>query len=295
VFYDNLTHTVINGTSTSEPFYWHINTYCNWGEPWYGGFRESMQEYRIQNQALFARNFVPHMLGWYKLTATTSLQEMEWMLARAAGYNAGFAMSTTLEELHRNPDTGTLLDAIREWEAARRGGAFTDAQRERLKDSAREFHLDPDGAGAWRLYPFHASPRFAAERAERQPGEPTATRWSLGNPDEEQPLQFRIQVTGAGGSLSRLAFEVDAAARVEFPVELQAGESLVGDGTATVRVYDAKGRQKSTITAQGAVPRLATGAHTIALDCRFSGDPAPRVEVTFKTRGAPERVSLGTR
>jgi len=283
---------VINGTSTSEPFYWHINTYCNWGEPWYGGFRESMQEYRIQNQALFARNFVPHMLGWYKLTATTSLPEMEWMLARAAGYNAGFAMSTTLPELQRNPDTGTLLDAIREWETARRGGAFTDAQRVRLKDGAREFHLEPQGSGAWLLYPFHASPRFVHERAERQPGEPTAARWPVTNPDEEQPLQFRVQVSGPGGSVSHLVFEVDAAAQAEFLIELQAGESLVGDGTATVRVYDAKGRQRGTVTAQGAVPRLSTGAHTIAFDCRFSGDPSPRVDVIFKTRGAPERISI---
>ena len=92
--------------------------------------------------------------------------------------------------------------------------------------------------------------------------------------------------------MSRLIFEVDASAQVEFPVELQAGESLVSDGTATARVYDAKGRQKGTITAQGTVPRLATGAHTIAFDCRFSGDPAPRVEVTFTTRGAPERVPI---
>ena len=120
-------------------------------------------------------------------------------------------------------------------------------------------------------------------------------RWSFSNPDEAQALQFRAQVTGAGGSVSRLVFEVDAAAQIEFQVELQAGESLVGDGTATARVYDAKGRQKGTITAQGTMPRLATGAHTIAFDCRFAGDPAPRVEVTFKTRGAAERVSLGTR
>jgi hypothetical protein len=84
---------------------------------------------------------------------------------------------------------------------------------------------------------------------------------------------------------------VDAAAQVEFAVELQAGESLVGDGTPTARVYDAKGRQKGVVTASGGVPRLAKGTHIVAFDCRFSGDPAPRVEVTFKTRGAPERIS----
>ena len=290
VFYDHLTAPVINGTSTSEPFYWHINTYCNWGEPWYGGFRESMQEYRIQNQALFARNFIPHMLGWYKLTATTSLAEMEWMLARAAGHNAGFAMSTTLPELRRNPDTGILLDSIREWETARRGGAFSAEQRERLKDSGLEFHLEPRGPGAWLLYPFHASPRLVHERAERQPGEPTAARWSLTNPDAEQPLQFRVQAVGAAGSVSRLALELDASAEVVFPVELQAGEALVVNGTQTARVYDAKGRQRGTVAAEGPIPALAPGAHSVTFDCAFTGDTPPRVEVTFSTRGTPEPV-----
>jgi hypothetical protein len=250
-----------------------------------------MQEYRIRNQALFARNFVPHMLGWYKLTATTSLAEMEWMLARAAGYSAGFAMSTTLPELRKNPDTGLLLDAIREWETARRSGAFTQSQRERMKDSALEFHLETRGPGAWLLYPFHASPRFVHERAERQPGEPTSARWALTNPDEAQPLQFRVQATGDSGSVSRPVFELDAAAQVTFPVELQAGEALVVDGTPTARVYDTKGRQRSTVTAEGTLPPLSPGAHTVTFDCAFSGDTPPRVEVTFKTKGAAETVA----
>ncbi len=67
-FYDHADHFVVNGTSNSKHFYWHMNTYCNWGEPWYGGFRESMQEYRIANQALFERNYMPNMMGWYLMT-----------------------------------------------------------------------------------------------------------------------------------------------------------------------------------------------------------------------------------
>jgi hypothetical protein len=293
VFYDALDHPVLNGTSNSEPFYWHINTYCNWGEPWYGGFRESMQEYRLQNQALFERNFVPHMLGWYRLTATTSLPEMEWMLARAAGHNAGFAMSTTLGELRRNPETDVLLDAIREWEAARRSGAFSPAQRERLKNPALEFHLETSSSGAWNLYPFHTTGPFRHERAARQPGEPTATAWTVTNPDEAQSLQFRVQVMGTAGAVSRLTLDLDGAAAFDLPVALKAGESLVCDGTTLVRVYDAKGRQTGTVTLKAAPPRLAPGQHTIAFDCAWAGDEAPRVEVTFKTRGVAERVTAG--
>jgi hypothetical protein len=90
--FEQVDHDLLIGTSISKTFYWHIGSYYNWGEPWYGGFKESMQQYRIDNQGLFDRNFMPHMLGWYLLTENTTLPEMEWMLARAAGYNAGFAM-----------------------------------------------------------------------------------------------------------------------------------------------------------------------------------------------------------
>ena len=290
VFFERLDHGVVNGTSTSSPYYWHINSYCNWGEPWYGGFRESMQEYRIQNQALFDRNYVPNMLGWYRLTATTSLAEMEWMLARAAGFGAGFAMSTTLEELRGNPDTGLLLDSIREWETARRGGAFSAAQRERLKDARLEFHLEPADAAAWRLYPHHDSGPFTHEPVVHQPGEPTGAEWRVENRDDSQLLRFRLQVPGDSGSVSRLRFEVDRKP-FEIAVEVKAGESLVFAGEGHARVYDAKGRQTRTAAIAQPAPVLPAGVSVVVFDCAFSGEP--RVVVTFQTRGEPE--PLGSR
>ena len=144
-------HDLINGTSISKTYYWHIGSYYNWGEPWVGGFRESMQQYRIDNQALFDRNFMPHMLGWYLLTDSTTMSEMEWMLARAAAYNAGFAMVARPGALRTNPRTPALLDAIREWETARTSGAFSAAQRARMKDTKSEFHLERAGVGVWTL------------------------------------------------------------------------------------------------------------------------------------------------
>ena len=154
-FYENLDHKVLNGTSMSKPFYWHINTYCNWGEPWNGGFTESMQQYRIDNQGLFTRNLMPHMLGWYLLTDSTTLAEMEWMLARAAGYNAGFGMATSLKALRNNPLTPELLDAIRDWEICRRDGAFPKEILNDLKDPSKEFHLKKISAVVWDLYPMY--------------------------------------------------------------------------------------------------------------------------------------------
>jgi len=150
-FYKTLDHEFVNGTSRSKPYYWYINTLCNWGEPWYGGFKESMQEYRISNQAMLERNYFPNMLGWYMLTKTTTMAEMEWMLARSAGWNAGFAMVTRLNAIRENVSGPALLDAIRIWEEARLTGVFTPEQKELLKDPKREFHLEKIGENEWKL------------------------------------------------------------------------------------------------------------------------------------------------
>jgi hypothetical protein len=155
-FYRTIGHEFVNGTSRSKPYYWYINTFCNWGEPWYGGFTESMQEYRISNQDFFTRNYLPNMMGWYMLTDTTTLREMEWMLARAAGYNAGFAMVARMKSVRNNPAGKELLDIIREWESARLQGAFTNEQRALLRDPSKEFHLEKAGEKQWYLYQLTA-------------------------------------------------------------------------------------------------------------------------------------------
>lgn len=290
VCYDNVDHFVVNGTSNSKPFYWHINTYCNWGEPWYGGFQQSQQEVRIQNQALFERNYMPNMLGWYLMTATTSLPEMEWMLARAAGYKAGFAMVLRMASARKNPLRDTLLAAIREWESARRASAFSPEQRQRLKDGANEFHLEKITNGEWRLYPFHKSAPFTHVKKDLQPGQPTSSVWTVGNTDADQPLQFMLEVQGDTGSISNPVLTLDGASELRLPVTLKAKERLVVDGTSLARVYDKDGRQRSTINLAN-VPLLRNGSHTITFNCASSAeDIAPTVAVQFKTKGTAEIV-----
>ena len=291
-FYDSLDHTVINGTSNSKHFYWHINSYCNWGEPWYEGFRESMQEYRIKNQALFERNFLPNMLGWYLLTETTSLSDIEWMLARAAGFNAGFALATSVDAVRKNAGIGSILDAVREWESARRNGAFSPAQRELFRNPKTEFHLEAAKEGQWSLFPYHESQGYRHERTIRQPGEPTSSRWEYRNPDQAQALQFKLRVVGERGSVANPRIDLDRYGTVTYPVELDAGQSLLCEGTATARVYDAKGRQIMTVEASGPIPVVHPGKHGIQFHCEFKGAVHPAVVVTIKTRGEAERIAV---
>jgi hypothetical protein len=99
--------------------------------------------------------------------------DAEWLLARAAGFDAGFALATSLastaqlaadpssaEALQKYGATPAILEAIRQWETARMAGAFPESAKADLRDNTKEFHLEPAGAGQWNLYPvLTAQPR----------------------------------------------------------------------------------------------------------------------------------------
>jgi hypothetical protein len=232
------------------------------------------------------------MLGWYLLAENTTLSEMEWMLSRAAGYNAGFAMVARPAALRKNSQTNQLLDAIREWELARNGNAFTKAQQEQLKNPKNEFHLEKRSEGKWTLHQYAMSPVFIREKFERQPGEPTHTNWDLQYQWKEQPLQFRMQITGEKGSVKNIKMQIDNYMELLFPVELAAGESLVSDGTETIRYYDKNGKPKGSFKLQNKLPTVSAGAHKILIDSDFSGEETPKIEVQFKGLSSSEDIQL---
>ncbi|WP_395093744.1 hypothetical protein [Armatimonas sp.] len=162
----------INDASNPGHFNWHVYTRMNWGEPWYAGFRESQTLYRFKNQLHYSRNLMPRMLGWFALRPETTLEDAEWLLARAAGFDAGFALATSLAstaQLSADPlSTETakrfgaipaILEAIHQWETARQTGAFAEKLKAELRDNTREFHLEPAGANQWNLYPVSAGRR----------------------------------------------------------------------------------------------------------------------------------------
>jgi hypothetical protein len=191
---------VINDASNPGHFNWHLNTRMNWGEPWYAGFRESQTLYRFKNQVLFERNFMPHMLGWFALRPDTGIEDAEWLLARAAGFEAGFALATSLAstaQLAADPAsadtarqfgaTTAILEHIAQWETARLAGAFPPEVRARLRDNQREFHLRSAGADGWDLQEV-----FVA-RLVYPGGQTGLTTFEYQNPTQAQPLHWIVR------------------------------------------------------------------------------------------------------
>lgn len=281
---------VINDASNPGHFNWHINTRMNWGEPWYAGFRESQTLYRFKNQVYFERNFIPHMLGWFALRPDTSIEDAEWLLARAAGFDAGFTIATSLAstaQLEADPTsaetskrfgaTTAILEAIRQWETARMSGAFPSPVKAKLRDNALEFHLQPTGKNRWNLFEAHAV-RFTCGAAAS-----SANKWDFHTSDAEQPLQWTVHST-AKEPLTGITLELDGVPVVTLQdVAIPAEGSLKYTGGAQAVIYDPAWKELSRVPVDA--KRLHVGAGDHHLHVSWNSPIESSLKIEMRTFG----------
>ncbi len=288
-FLSQVDHLVVNGSSNIGHFYWHMNSYINWGEPWYASFRESQSEQRFKHQPFLERNYLPNMLGWFLMTPDTRLEDIEWMLARAAGYRAGYAFVADPEAFGKNPDTDVIIASIRTWEEAKELGVFSDEQRTRLKDPEKDFHLERQEKNRWALRNYEKF-RFEHTRKVLQPGQPTQSEWPFENAAEPQPLHLHLLLTGGADAQAQgIEVEVDRFFKISVPATLNKGQSLVWDGSDRMIIYDEKGRKIGAVEVGKSLPLLQKGKHTIAVEAKLAGD-GPVIRGTVKLMGAVEAI-----
>jgi hypothetical protein len=289
---------VINDASNPCHFNWHIYTRMNWGEPWYAGFRESQTLYRFKNQLYFERNLMPRMLGWFALRPETSLEDAEWLLARAAGYNAGFALASSLAstaQLDADPksadaarDVGALpalLEAVRHWETARLARAFPDNLRTALRDNTREFHLEPTGPGSWTLHEFHLQ-RFALDCTGASP-----VTNSLHNPYPPRALRWLIRNSGKQ-NLPGLTLHLDGIAALSSgEVAVPPGGFLRYSGGATAVLYTPAWKELARIPVESATTFIGPGDHDLRIACAARTETKLTFEFSILAQATPVRTT----
>jgi hypothetical protein len=287
-WYDNLSgniqqHLIVDASRTTH-FFWHIYTRMNWGEPWYAGFRESQTEYRMKNQPYFRRNLMPAMLGWFRMTSETTIEDVEWMLARSGAFDAGYAFVTSYEALEKNGFTDRILDAIGLWESARMANVFSTDQKQRMEAVDAEFHLSAS-AGGFELTQVY--PQIVRhERGIRQPGEPTATSFSFENQGAEQILHWII--SAEDGVASQLELSIDNGARLALPVKLEEGWSLRYEGGSTAVLLNTEHQQVGTVPVIESAFRIAPGQHTAVLNADLAPANEAKARLELRPRGDTE-------
>jgi hypothetical protein len=278
---------VINDASNPGHFNWHIYTRMNWGEPWYAGFRESQTQYRLKNQNYYYRNLMPRMLGWFQMSAETTLEDAEWLLARAAGFDAGFCLVTSPQAVRRNAAGAAILKAIRHWEQARLRGVFPEELKPALRDIQQEFQLVHLANDSWELTPVH-SVKGTYQRRE-QPGMITSQEFAVANPHGVQPLQFILQCTGQVG-ISDLLLEINGREVFSSPEGLSPGQWLRYEGGDAVVRCDAQGHTMDRVPVQPSRFQIPSGPQQIRVGGRFASGDNPTVKCEFRTVGEPRRL-----
>jgi hypothetical protein len=137
-WYKNLDHYVLTCGAGTFHYYWHIYAFMNWGEPWYNDLRHSQINYRLENQRYFSRNLMPHMLGWFVAGADYRPEDIEWIQARSAGFDAGYLLRIG-DDIDKNGFKDQLFSLIRQWQKARNENAFTSAQKKSYKTLKMNF------------------------------------------------------------------------------------------------------------------------------------------------------------
>jgi len=283
---------VITDASNPGHFFWHMFTRMNWGEPWYAGFRESQTQLRLLNQDFFYRNLMPAMLGWFRMSPETSMEDIEWLLARAAGFDAGFCLVTSPAIVDKNGHGEEILKAIKDWEILRMNTAFNDTQKRLMKDINREFHLEKLTENSWQWIPVHANLNNEHKRSEKQPGEPAGTVFSFTNPYGEQPLQYTIKLVTDTPSVmvSNISLELDQFKTIILQTALKPGEILQYKGGDHAIHYDSSW---NIIRKIPAVNLLAgPGDHEILFNGTFTGNGEATVRIEFRVIGKAEIVEI---
>lgn len=290
-WYDHLSpenKNCINDASMTTHYNWHTFTRMNWGEPWYAGFRESQMNYRLMNQDFYRRNLIPCMLGWFKLDANTGIEDMEWLLARSAAFDAGYTLVTNKEAITQNGYSDQIIEAIRIWEKARLSGAFPKRLKKEMEHTDREYTLKENSINSWDLYPYSLQ-RFSHANVIRQPGEPVCSKWIFNNPNPNQPLIFLIR---ANDPIKNISIEINNHTTIKIDETLQVDETLKFDGEEQFIIYDRNWNIRKTIPAKASDLIIPTGDIQLLFACDFNtpDNPEKRVNVELKTLG--EKISL---
>lgn len=289
---------IINDASMPGHFNWHINTRYNWGEPWYAGFRESQTQYRLMNQDYYRRNFIPCMLGWFNLSPETSREDIEWLLARAAGFDAGFAFCVDFKTVNKNGMREAIFDLIKQWESARTAKAFSTEQKLRMQNVNNEFHLEPVGSGEWNFFQCEVK-RFIHEQKIKQPGEPTFSTTEFNNPYPSQLMAFTLNLypkeNSTGSSIEKIIFEVNNYSKIEIPVRLEPFQTLKTDGRNKLQVFDKNWNLLKEINLEQDMPLFSQGRNIVVFDAVFTDEGSSKIKIELRTIGKAELINTAPR
>ncbi len=233
------------------------------------------------------------MLGWFVLHPEFRPEELEWIQARSAGFNAGYLLRVD-ERIEASGYRDQLFELIREWQEARHAKAFSSDQIERMKDPKNEFHLKKIADNQWQINPISLLRGYEFKYREVQTGEPVKSNFAFNNPYSDQPAKFYISVVPVEdnklATVSDLTISFNNYQVITISDPLKAGDCLIFDGESLI-LCDIFWKPRKEIKLSE-LPTFAKGENKVEVTGGFSGAQAPVLKFEFKVIGEPEMVGI---
>ena len=269
------------------PMSWRYLSRVNENQLWNESMRTKIVETLTEKQAFYRRSQMPWMIGNFQVLLAdknrkaTTLEEMEWLLSKAAAFEGGFGLVFGAETMKKHGLTDELLNTIANWELLRLSDAFSEAQKEAFKDPYGNWHLEK-GDSTYLLYSQHISRRYFCNFKEDS--------WQWNSPFKSR-FALRIMVEGKG-SISDLKFRTPNGI-LYLPCTLKAGQCLVYDFDGNAFVTDLNYNKLQEVEAQG-VSFLDEGVSEVSFTCEVKADDnkIPEVTVRFMTRDASSQIGI---
>ena len=264
----------------------HYLNRVNENQLWNASMRTKIVETLTERQDLYNSRQIPWMIGNFQVILAdknrkaTTLEELEWLLSKAAAFDAGFGLVFDAETMKRHGLTDAMLDAVNIWETLRLADAFSEAQKNEFKDPYGNWHIEKRDS-TYLLYPQHISRRYFCDFVD--------DTWEWDTPYAGR-FALRIVVEGQG-SVSELEIKTPNGILC-FPCTLEAGQFLVYDFDGTAFITDQNFNKIEDVDPQG-VSLLDEGRSEVSFRCKAKAADTkmPAVTVRYFTRDKAERIN----
>lgn len=146
----------------------------------------------IQNY--YRPNFITPDIGWWGFYANspsvpaTVPDEIEYMCAKAVGWDAAISLLCKLESLASNGRTAETLARVKLWQQAQLQDAFPDHIKQRLREPKQDFWLLRNTAGDYTVRPVtHLKDHIV------DPNDAQSTVWPILNQTPQSTISFRLR------------------------------------------------------------------------------------------------------
>ena len=235
-------------------------------------------------------------LGWFMIRPSdkrrpgTTMEELEWMLSKAAGFDTGYGLLIDPKTITNHGMMAELLKTLNHWNRLMRQGRLTERQRTLLCDPYLDWHLVPQDSAHYLIYPQVVSRRFRCHFEESDYGVLRSETWTW-NAEEGGAFGLRLQVDGTTEILNPMVNT--SRGLVMFPCVIKPGQCLMYDFGDTARVVDAAFHVLEEVAIEG-LAELDKGDNEVYFLCEANPVAKQRPEVTLRyiIREQPEIVTL---